>query len=448
MTTTAPAAPTLRANPEYRRWLVGDLCLDLGAGIGMFAFPLITLLVTGSLGATGIVGLVQGLGLLIGIVPGGLLADRCERRRLRLLAGATGVLVQALLIVVLALGWGSLATLAALAFADRLRGALLGGASNAMLKQIVPPALLPRAFAVNEGREAAVEMGSGPLGGALLGVSILCPPLAQLLGNLGSLLATLTMRGRYRPRAADAAPTRVLEDLREAVVWSLSQRIRRQVMGVALAVNLGANGLILTVLLDLASEGIPAARIGILNTVLAAAILLGAIAAPRLVDAVPTGVLAIVPVVVMAAVGVAIPFAPGMVWIGAAYAVMGLGLAPLNAATQGFFMHITPVAMQGRVSSLMGLVSMGLMPLAPALAGWGLELAGPFPTMLLFSVITALGALCALAGADLRRVPVAARWESYARAEGLAAVEDAAVEDGAVESGSREGSDGPAERVS
>lgn len=422
MTTTDRAVPqTLRSLPEYRRWLLGDLCLDIGTGIGMFAFPLITLMVTGSLGATGLVGLIQGLGTLVGMIPGGLLADRCERRRLRLLAGATGAALQLVLIAVLAMGWGSLAALAAIAFVDRLRGTLLESASNAMLKQIVPPAQLPRAFAVNEGREAAVEMGSGPLGGALLGVSILCPPLAQLLGNLGAVLATLAMRGRYRPRLEDAPSPRVRDDLREAVSWVLSQRIRLQLMAVAVTVNLGLNGLLLTVLLDLASEGAPAARVGLLNTALAASILLGAIAAPRLVDRVPTGAIVIIPILLMAVTGALIPFAPGMLWIAAAYVVMGAGLAPLNAAAQGFFMHLTPVAMQGRIGALMGLVSMGLMPLGPALAGWGLEIAGPLPTMLLFAGITAVGALVALLGRDLRRVPVAAQWEDYAREQGLAA---------------------------
>ncbi|WP_394214457.1 MFS transporter [Brachybacterium vulturis] len=421
MTATAPAAAqTLRANPEYRRWLVGDLCLDLGTGIGMFAVPLITLMVTDSLGATGMVGLAQGLGTLAGLIPGGLLADRCGRRRLRLLAGMTGMLVQAVLIAVLAAGWGSLGTLAALVFADRLRATLFGSASNAMLKQIVPPALLPRAFAVNEGREAAVEMGSGPLGGALLGISLLCPPLAQLLGELGSVLATLAMRGSYPPRPQGAPRSRVRDDLRDAVAWTLSQRIRRQLLAVAVAVNLGVNGLILTVLLDLASAGVAAERIGLLNTALAASILLGAIAVPRLVDRVHTGALTIVPIVLMVAVGAFLPVAPGMLGIGAAYAVMGLGLAPLNAATQGFFMHLTPVAMQGRITALMGLVSMGLVPLAPVLAGWGLELAGPLPTLLLFAAITALGALAAVLGPDLRRVPVAAQWESFARQQGIA----------------------------
>ncbi|MGO1227669.1 MAG: MFS transporter, partial [Brachybacterium sp.] len=146
-------------------------------------------------------------------------------------------------------------------------------------------------------------------------------------------------------------------------------------------------------------------------------------AAPRLVDRVPTGAVVITPLLLMAMVGAFIPFAPGMLWIAAAYALMGLGLAPLNAATQGFFMHLTPVAMQGRIGALMGLVSMGLMPLGPVLAGWGLEVVGPLPTMLMFASITLLGALISLLGRDLRRIPVAGQWESYAREQGLAAEE-------------------------
>lgn len=418
---TGPAdPPPLRRTPEYLKWLAGDLLLDMGTGIGAFAFPLVTFAVTDSLGATGMVALVQGLGAVIGIVPGGLLSDRVERRRLRLLAGATGALLQAVLVAVLLAGRAGAAVLAVIAFLDRLRGSLLGNASNAMLKQLVPPALLPRAVSVNQGREAAVEMGSGPAGGALLGLSIAFPPLAQLLGNLGSLVATLTMRRRYRPRAEGAAPTRWRDDLRDAVAWMGSQPIRLQMLAIASSVNLGANGLIFAVLLDLADAGVSATRIGLLNTVLAAAILVGAFAAPRLVDSVPTGILTIAPVLLMALVGAFLPFAPSMLWIGAAYAVLGIGLPAINASSQGFFTHITPVSMQGRVSALMRLVSSSLTPLAPAVAGWGLELVGTLGTMLVFTAVLVAGALVGLLGPDLRRVPTAPQWEGYARAEGLA----------------------------
>ena len=313
--------------------------------------------------------------------------------------------------------------LAVLAFLDRLRETALGSASNAMLKQIVPTRQLPRAVSVNQGREAAVEMASGPVGGALLGISLVFPPLAHLLGNLGSVLATLSMRGRYLPRTEGSAPTRLVDDLREAVAWIRTQPIRLQMLSVSCAVNLGANGLLFTVMLDLADQGVPATRIGLLNTALAASILLGAFLAPRLVDTVPTGVLAIAPVGLMALVGVLLPLAPSMVWIGVGYALLGIGLPAINASGQGFFTHITPVAMQGRVSALMRMVSLGVMTLAPALAGWGLDLAGATPTLLLFAGVLALGTVVGVLSRDLRRLPVSSRWEAHALAEGLSVPE-------------------------
>lgn len=124
------AAVPLRRNAEYLRWLVGDLLLDAGTGVGA----------------------------LSGLIPGGLLADRVERRRLRLLAGVTGAAIQSLLVLVLLTGAAGAVLLALLAFADRFRETLLGSASNAMLKQLVPTTQLPRAVAVNQGRQAAAEM--------------------------------------------------------------------------------------------------------------------------------------------------------------------------------------------------------------------------------------------------------------------------------------------------
>jgi len=235
------------------------------------------------------------------------------------------------------------------------------------------------------------------------------------------------MRRRYHPRALGEQRPKVGEDLREALRWMLSQPIRLQILAIASAVNLGANGLIFAVLLDLAAGGVSATRIGLLNTVLGAAILLGAVLAPRLVDAVPTGVLAIAPVGLMALVGVFLATGPSLLWISAAYAVLGLGIPAINASSQGFFTHITPVAMQGRVSSLMRLVSSALMPLAPGVAGWGLDLVGVLPTMLVFAGVLALGALAGLLGPDLRRIPSAPRWERYALEEGLAVEEDAGL---------------------
>jgi hypothetical protein len=63
------------------------------------------------------------------------------------------------------------------------------------------------------------------------------------------------------------------------------------------------------------------------------------------------------------------------------------------------------------------------MTLAPALAGWGLELVGAAGALLLFAVVLALGTLVGLLSRDLRRLPVASRWEEHALAEGLSVPE-------------------------
>src|SRR5699024_3753779 len=143
--------------------------------------------------------------------------------------------------------------LAVLAFADRVRETLLGSASNAMLKQIVPTTHLPRAEAVHEGRQAAGDVASGPAGDPPPRLTIALPPLAALLGNPGSVLATLAMRRGCAPRTAGAERTRVGEDLREALRWMTSQPLRLQILAIASSVNLGANGIIFAVLLDLAA---------------------------------------------------------------------------------------------------------------------------------------------------------------------------------------------------
>lgn len=415
----APAATPLLRNREYRTWLLGDVLLSAGSGVGAFAFPLVTLAVTGSAAATGLVGLLQGIGGLLGLVPGGLLCDRVDRRRLRALDGLLGALLQGILVVVLLVGAGSVGILAALAVADRFRGALLGRSSDAMLKQIVAPRQIPRAVAVNEGRDAAVELGAGPLGGALLALGIALPSLVQMIGALASGLTTLLLRGDYRPRTEDAPRSRVREDLREAGAWVLAQPIRLQLGAVAALINLGSNGLILAVTLSLALRQVPAVQIGLLSSVLGGSVLVGAFLAPRIVERVPTGLLIIGQITAMAVLGLVLALTEQVLVIALVYGAIGLGIAPLNAATSGFFMLITPVAMQGRIGALMALVATALMPLAPALAGWGLDGLGRPGTMAIFAGICVLAALISLRGPHLRTVPSARGWQEHARAHGL-----------------------------
>lgn len=85
----------------------------------------------------------------------------------------------------------------------------------------------------------------------------------------------------------------------------------------------------------------------------------------------------------------------------------------------GYFTLITPNRMLGRVGAFMGLLSMGLTPIAPAVAGWGLGNLGEVGTMVIFAGVSVLAAAIAALARDERSIPNSERWEAHARARGL-----------------------------
>ncbi|MGJ9713094.1 MFS transporter [Actinotignum sp. GS-2025d] len=444
---------TIWASREYRAWFAGDLLQDLGAGIAMFAFPLVCLAVTGSPVHAGTVGFFQGAGTLLGILPGGVLADRHNRRMLRLLSSGLGVLAQVALVALLLTGTASVANLAALAFLDRLRNSLLSPASNSMLKQVVPGRLLPNAVAANQGRDAAVTLATGPAGGALLAIHLYVPALAQIIGQLASMVATLRMRGDYRPgrhessesaaqcggaecaesaaRAGDSPKSkrsgrlsRALAEFNESLRWIWDRTAVRVLLICACLLNLGLAGMMMSVTLGLASRGVTPALIGLLATALGCGALAGAVVAAKVVARVPSGVLIVAGFLLCAGVVALVPFLPGLGWIGAMYALMGLIIPAVNAAVMGLITLMTPNELMGRVGSVSQFFSSGAAAFAPALAGWGIGTLGWELTQSAFALPTALAAFAMLASAQVRRIPASPQWETYLEETGALSVQD------------------------
>ncbi|MGJ9452225.1 MFS transporter [Actinotignum sp. GS-2025c] len=427
---------TIWASREYRAWFAGDLLQDLGAGIAMFAFPLVCLAVTGSPVHAGTVGFFQGAGTLLGILPGGVLADRHNRRTLRLVSSGLGVLAQLALVALLLTGTANVANLAALAFLDRLRNSLLSPASNSMLKQVVPGRLLPNAVAANQGRDAAVTLATGPAGGALLAIHLYVPALAQIIGQLASMVATLRMRGDYRPgrscgdecsgragcpenseNSASSISTgrisRALAEFNESLRWIWDRTAVRVLLICACLLNLGWAGMMMSVTLGLADRGVEPALIGLLATALGCGALAGAVVAAKVVARVASGVLIVAGFLMCAGVVALVPFLPGLGWIGAVYALMGLIIPAVNAAVMGLVTLMTPNELMGRVGSVSQFFSSGAAAFAPALAGWGIGTLGWELTQSAFAFPTALAAFAMLASAQVRRIPASPQWENY-----------------------------------
>lgn len=150
-------------------------------------------------------------------------------------------------------------------------------------------------------------------------------------------------------------------------------------------------------------------------SVAAVGLLLGALGAGTLSARFPTGPLMIILLVVMCAACGLFALTPTVLGSAAAVFLMGLATAPISSGLQGFFMHITPKEMLGRVGALSSLASLGLLPLAPAAAGWGLDLIGVQGTGLLFAGIMVVSLVIALIARQIRQIPVAAAWREHAK---------------------------------
>jgi MFS family permease len=156
-------------------------------------------------------------------------------------------------------------------------------------------------------------------------------------------------------------------------------------------------------------------QIGLVETATGLFGVLGAVAAPWLIDRLRTGTLTIA--VAWAFVPLAVPmvFWNNPVVVAAALSA-GLFLNPAgNAGIGAYRMAITPPDLQGRVQSTMQFASMLTMPLSPLLAGALLTGFGGPAAVLALATLTAAAALIPTLSPSVRAVPRPAQWQANRR---------------------------------
>src|SRR4029079_14519853 len=115
------------------------------------------------------------LGICAMLLPGGILADRYDRRALMLMASATGCLLYGSLAVA---GWLGALTVPHLAVVALLTGVAQGvfqPAQIAALRGVVRDEDLATAYSQNQARQHIASLLGGPLGGLLYSVRAWVP---------------------------------------------------------------------------------------------------------------------------------------------------------------------------------------------------------------------------------------------------------------------------------
>jgi MFS family permease len=236
-----------RLGGQFAKLWAASTTSALGSGLATIAVPLLVasrtsdpLVVSASFG-------VAWLPWLLFALPGGVLVDRVDRRRLMILIDVVRVGAMGVLATVILTGHTSVALLYAVLFVVNTGEVIFRSASQAMIPSVVPRARLERANGWLAGGTTLMQgMVAGPLGGFLFVVAASSP----FFVNAGTYAASAvliglvagTYRSSPRPAGPGGEPRDSARSVRVEVVegfrWLAQQRLLRTMAALIGLLNL------------------------------------------------------------------------------------------------------------------------------------------------------------------------------------------------------------------
>jgi predicted MFS family arabinose efflux permease len=230
-----------------------------------------------------------------------------------------------------------------------------------------------------------------------------------------SCLTLSRIRTDLRPRPREGAPTRPIAQVKEGYRFIRHQPFFRTLMVWASLNNLVVNACFFVVMMRLVRQGVQPAQIGLVSTAAGIGGILGALAAPYVIDRLRTGTLTVV-------VGwmCVLPLVPLMWWsttwaaCASVFAILLLNPSG-NAGIGAYRAAMTPDDLQGRVGSALSFVTMGTLPLAPLLGGFLLGTYGGQAAIAGMVAASVLTALIPTFSRSMNSVPRPSEWSATQR---------------------------------
>ena len=408
---------------DYGWWLSADTAGTLAAGIADFALPLITLSTTHSPElATLTETLLIGTQTILSI-PGGVIQDRYDRKKLTILWGLCGALLFGGIAVLDGAGTLTWPLIIVMTLLLGVRAGLLGGASNAMLRGLVPDESLPKALSLNSARDATVTLIGGPIS-SLLMTATRCLPmvLGALLNMIGACCATRITRYWHR-NDSDATHAGAFDDSQSAaprfrdafsgLAWMLTDRFqRRLILSASIAAGAG-NAFLLITTVDIAADDAHLVSAGFINAMAAAGMLVGSLIATLLIERVPSGTLIIGAFAIMGTGFVCAALMPSPL-AKAPFVMLSLIMLPAGSAAIGGLTNVLVGEDKlGRVGAASSLMQYGAYAALSAIAGWALSHWGYTPTCMTLAILVAIGAAAILTSRALTTMPTPRDWGTH-----------------------------------
>jgi MFS family permease len=330
----------------------------LGSGLATIAAPLFVaahtrspLIVSATFG-------VSWLPWLLFALPGGVLVDRLDRRRVMVTIDWARVVAMAVLATALLAGRASIALLDGVLFIINTGEVVFRSASQAMTPSVVPRARLERANGwLVGGTTIMQQMIAGPLGGFLFAVTAAVPFVVNAGTYAASAVLVGLVPGTYRALRPKADPgssqlRQARAELAEGFRWLARQRVLR-----TMTVLIGLLNLTLTaataVLVLLAKERLHLGAVGYgtLFTCEAVGALLGSACGDWLIKRVTATWTIRIGLLVEAGLHLVLATSRSAYLVGAMLFAFGIHAALWTIVANSLRQRLTPPEMLGRVAS-------------------------------------------------------------------------------------------------
>lgn len=351
-----------RLGGRFAKLWAASMLSALGSGLATIAAPLFVasrtsdpLTVSAAFG-------VAWLPWLLFALPGGVLVDRVDRRRLMILIDWVRVAAMSALAAAILTGHASVALLYAVLFVVNTGEIVFRSASQAMIPSVVPRARLERANGwLFGGAMLAQGMIAGPLGGFLFVVAASAPFFANAGTYAASAVLIGLVAGSYRssPHPGESAdggepgqPRSIRAEVVDGFRWLAHQRLLR-----TMATLIGLLNLTLTaataVLVLLAKERLHLGSVGYgaLFTCMAVGGLLGSVIGDRLIAWVTATWTIRIGLLIEAGMHLALATSRSAYFIGFALFAFGVHGALWGIVGSSLRQRLTPPSMLGRVGS-------------------------------------------------------------------------------------------------
>ena len=384
---TTPVVPLWR-NRDFTLLWSSQVISTVGTRVTSVAYPLLVLLLTGSPALAGVVGFAQTLPFLLLYLPGGAWVDRWDRRRTMVVC-EVGRMVALGSIAVTAVVGGihavTIAQLVAVAFVEGSLFVLFDLAEGAALPRLVPAGQLPTAVAWNQARTQGADLVGQPLGGLLFAIAPALPFAVDSVSYLVSGGAVAAIRTRLqgeRASTADRLRTRIAQGVR----FVRRSAFLREMVVIVGWMNLVFNGTFLVLIVRAQRLGGSPGQIGFMLAAYGLGGILGAVAAPALQRRLPGRVVLVTIAWLWTALGIALAFAPSLVWLAVLVFVLNLFGAPYNVVIGARLYQLVPEEIFGRVRSVGRIVAWGTIPIGTLLGGLLADRLGAGPALLVLGL--------------------------------------------------------------